>query len=78
MIFVLFRLKFKDNHVDMDGVANVASMAFDGNPSKIQVARDLANECADVTDDDRCEAAAKILECGQKAAKSKGLTFEEL
>lgn len=64
--------------MDIEGVQNVAAMAFDGNPSKIQVAKDLANECADVTDDDRCEAAAKIMECGQNAAKNKGLTFEEL
>ncbi|XP_055300742.1 general odorant-binding protein 28a-like [Sitodiplosis mosellana] len=69
----------KDNHVDIDSVANVAAMAFDGNPSKIQVAKDLANECADVTDDDRCEAAAKIMECGQNAAKTRGIiTFDDL
>lgn len=68
----------KDNHVDIEGVSHVAAMAFDGNPSKIQVAKDLANDCADVTDDDRCEAAHKIMECGEKAAKSRGLSFEEL
>lgn len=64
--------------MDIEGVAQVAAMAFDGNPSKIQVAKDLANECVNITDDDRCEAAAKIIDCGQNAAKSKGLTFEDL
>lgn len=53
-------------------------MAFDGSPTKVQVAKDLANDCADVTDPDRCEAAEKIMECGQNAAKSRGLTFDEL
>lgn len=78
VLFVLFWLKVKDNHVDMENVAIVAAMAFDGNPSKIQVAKDLANECIDVTDEDRCEAATKIMECGQNAAKNKGMKFESL
>lgn len=64
--------------MDIEGVGSVAAMAFDGNLSKIQVAKDLANACAEVTDDDRCEAASKIMDCGQNVAKSKGLTFEEL
>lgn len=64
--------------MDMENVGIVAAMAFDGNPSKIQAAKDLANDCIDVTDEDRCEAATKIMECGQKAAKNKGLNFEKL
>ncbi|XP_031638803.1 uncharacterized protein LOC116350935 [Contarinia nasturtii] len=66
------------DQVDIEGVSNLAAMAFDGNPTKIQVAKNLANECADITDPDRCEAAAKIMECGQNAAKSRGLNFEDL
>lgn len=68
----------KNNQVDVEGTVNIASMAFDGDASKVQVARDLANECASVTDADRCEAAAKIFECGREAAKSKGLKFDDM
>lgn len=68
----------KNNHVDIEGISNVASMAFDGNTSKMQVALDIANECSEITDDDRCEAASKIFDCGHNAALSKNLSFEDL
>lgn len=68
----------KSNQVDIEGISNVASMAFDGNASKMKVALDIANECSDVTDEDRCEAAHKIFECGHNAALSKNLSFEDM
>lgn len=62
----------------MEGVINLASMAFDGNPARIQVAQNVANDCADITDSDRCEAAVKIMECCKKALKSRGQSFDEI
>lgn len=43
---------------------------------KVQIIRDIANECADVTDPDRCESAAKIFRCIQNAAVTRRLTFD--
>ena len=53
-------------------------MAFDGDAKKVQMARDLANDCAGITDPDRCEAAVKIFECGHNAVKTRGITFEDV
>lgn len=70
--------QLKDNKSNLDGVAALARMAFDGDATKIQTARDLSLECADITDADRCEAAFKIFECGHSAVKSRGITYEDL
>lgn len=61
-----------------EGTAIVAKLAFDGDAAKVQLFSDLAVECGDITDSDRCEAAFKIVECGHHGIKSKGMTFEDL
>lgn len=53
-------------------------MAYDGDAKKIETARGLANDCINITDSDRCEAAIKIFECGHAAAKNRGMTFEDV
>lgn len=68
--------------MDPEGAAFLASMAYEGpNSSKREAdAREIASGCVDVTDDDRCEAVAKIAECSERIAKEKGLStgLEEL
>lgn len=68
----------KDNKVDVEGVVNVAKMAYDGDAEKEKKARELANDCLSATDADRCEAAAKIFDCGHQAFKTRGFSFENL
>lgn len=68
----------KNNQVDVESTAAVADMAFDGDARKVQVARELANDCAGITDVDRCEAAVKIFECGHQNIKKRGITFENV
>lgn len=68
----------KNNQPDVEGTASVATMAFDGDAAKVKIARDLAVACASVTDTDRCEAAAKIFQCGRDTAKSLGLSFDDM
>lgn len=41
-------------------------------PAKVDMVRAVGLHCANVTDDDRCEAAAKIHRCGIEAAVSRG------
>lgn len=68
----------KNNQVDVESTVAIADMAFDGDAKKVQMARDLANDCAGITDPDRCEAAVKIFECGHSAVKTRGITFEDV
>lgn len=68
----------KNNKIDIESVIAIAKKAFDDDATKVQMARDLANDCADITDGDRCEAAIKVFECGHISAKSRGMTFEDV
>lgn len=68
----------KNNKVDVDRSVELAEMAFNGDAGKVQMARELAIECSEVTDADRCDAALKIFQCGHMAVKSRGITFEDV
>lgn len=72
-------MKIKDNKVNIEGYVGLAKMVFDNDAAKTQKATDIANECVTVTDPNRCEASFKILQCGEVAAKARGvdLCFEE-
>lgn len=63
--FAIFLSQIKDNKVDIEGVVNVAKMAYSGDEERAKKARDLATDCSAITDADRCEAAAKIFDCGK-------------
>lgn len=46
----------RDNQLDVKNIIALAEQEFDNSDEKtIQTVRDLANDCADVRDDDRCE-----------------------
>lgn len=68
----------KNNQVDVENIIALADRAFDGEAKQVQMARELASDCANVTDADRCEAAIKVFECGHIAAKTRGMTFEDV
>lgn len=68
----------KNNQVDVEGVKSVTTMAFDGDAAKIEMVTGFAKACVGITDADRCEAIAKILDCGHTAAKDKGISFADL
>lgn len=53
-------------------------MAFGADDIKVTYAREIATECNSVTDDDRCEAAAKLYECSVAAAKKRNIEFKDL
>ena len=64
--------------MDVEGSIDLATKAFDGDAAKIGKVRKLLDSCANTTDSDRCEAAVKIYECGHKAAKTLGVSFEDI
>lgn len=43
----------------------------------LEMAHEIIKECATVTDIDRCEAAYKIKQCGELAAKDRGISLED-
>lgn len=66
-------MKMKDNKVNVEGYVGLAKMAFDNDAAKVQIANEIANACVTVTDPNRCEAAFKVLQCGEEAAKAHGV-----
>lgn len=70
------QLKLKDNKLDIEVSVSMAKMAFGDNTEQLQMARDIATECANETDADRCEAAFKIMLCGERGARARGLIFD--
>lgn len=64
--------------MDVEGSIDLAMKAFDGDAVKIEKVRKLLDTCANATDSDRCEAAVKIYECGHNAAKTLGVSFEDI
>lgn len=56
----------------------LAKTAFGEGDPKVAIAEEIALECADITDPDRCEAAAKMYECGRNGAEKRGIKFEDL
>lgn len=67
----------RNNQLDVQSLIALAEEEFESDEKSIQIVRDLANDCADVTDDDRCEAAIKIYECGHISAKVRGVNFDD-
>lgn len=54
----------------------MGKMKFDNDPVKVQLIRDIANDCSSQTDSDRCESAAKISRCIHDAVEARNLTFD--
>lgn len=67
----------KDNKVIVDGVVEMAKLAFDGDASKVQTAREIGGECAGVIDSDRCEFAIKMMGCAITATKNRNINISE-
>lgn len=70
-------IKLKDNRIDISTSMRMAKVAFSDNTDQLMMIREIIKECASVTHVDRCEAAFKIKECGEFAAKARGLTLDD-
>lgn len=68
----------RDNQLDVENIIALAEQEFESDDKNIQIVRDLANDCAFVTDSDRCEAAIKIFECIHISAKVRGVNLEDM
>lgn len=71
-------LQIKNNKLDVRVVIAVADMVYDFDQKITSATTVIANECKDVTDSDRCEAASKITDCCRETAAKKGFSKSSL
>lgn len=64
----------KDGVVSIDGTLEFSKKAFGEDATDaINMAKDIATECASITDPERCELSAKHYDCVQKAMEKRGV-----
>lgn len=62
----------------MSAAVELAKTALGDNDPRVASAKAVAEDCAGITDADRCEAAAKIFACSIEAGKKHGFDFAVL
>lgn len=76
--FICFSSQLRDRRTSIETAVKLAKSAVGVDDPRVAVARDVATECHSVTDEDRCEAAAKIYGCARNRAVEHGFKFEDL
>lgn len=74
--YLCFEFQLKNNKLNVDAVVEMGKMKFNDDSAKMQLIREIAVECADITDPDRCESAAKICKCIHDGAVARNLMFD--
>lgn len=67
---LLLFFKIKDGKPSTEGLISMAKIVHVGNTTAIVTT--LLDDCGQITDTDRCELAAKFMQCGQKSAIKHG------
>ncbi|KAG4070356.1 hypothetical protein HA402_006498 [Bradysia odoriphaga] len=65
--------KIADNKLNPEGVTNWFKVSPDYTEQMQQTVNEILEECRNITDQDRCEAGFKILECLKDGAMKRGL-----
>ncbi|KAJ6647699.1 putative 50 kDa protein in type I retrotransposable element R1DM [Pseudolycoriella hygida] len=60
-----------DHKVSADGFKLIAAQIYEGNEEGIAIFSEMVDECHTVTDPDKCELSAKLMECIEKAAENR-------
>lgn len=66
----------QDGKFSKEGFMSVASMACGEDAEKCKKAEEIAEECKEVTDPDRCEMAIKIGKCMEEGAVKRDMKME--
>lgn len=66
----------KDGKVSVEGTVEIASKAFAGDEKAVQTAKEIAMECSNISDPDRCEYAAKVSACARDSALKRDVFME--
>lgn len=67
----------RDNRLDVESMIALAEEELEGDEKGIEMVREIASDCSDIADSDRCEAAIKIYECFHISAKVHGANFDD-
>lgn len=65
-----------NNKLDVEATIEMTKIEFGDDIATLKLVTDISNECADATDEDRCEAAYNIMKCTEDATRSRGLIFD--
>lgn len=68
----------KDGKPSVEGAVNLAKIAYDGNEDAMAKAKEVADECVNVADADRCELATKMMTCAQAALVKLGFNPKDM
>ncbi|XP_055695001.1 general odorant-binding protein 19d-like [Lutzomyia longipalpis] len=74
----LFGIITKEGRLKTQGIKNMAKLMFELDPYLRNVLMEIADECADVQDDDRCELAYKTSSCAIEAAKRRNIDYKKV
>lgn len=66
-------MQIKDGKPSIEGAIMVAKIAYAGNEKAVEMASTLMKDCDAISDTNRCELAAKIMQCGQQSATKHGI-----
>jgi hypothetical protein len=66
----------KDNKFQKEAFMGLASIAIGEDEAKMKQADEIAEECKEVTHDDRCERAIMIGKCMEQGAKKRDIKLQ--
>ncbi|CAO1403010.1 unnamed protein product [Diamesa serratosioi] len=64
-----------DGKMSKEGLMNYAKMMVDEDSEKLKVAEQICNDCAAISDADRCELAMKLENCIVASSKKRNVDF---
>lgn len=66
-----------DGKMSVEGAKAVGAKKYEGNAKNIETYNEMVDECQSVSDPNKCEAAAKLMECMINAAVKRGVDPKE-
>lgn len=68
----------QNQRTNVEASVELAKMAFGPDDIRVTHAKEIATECAEITDPERCEAAVKMYQCSIAAGAKRGLKLGDL
>lgn len=66
-----------DGKVVVEVLKAIGEQKYAGNDGAIEAFKEIADECASVSDSDHCELSAKLIECMNNAAIARGVDLSK-
>lgn len=68
----------KEGKYSPQAIKDLAKLTHVERPEIRDLLIEIADECIHISDEDRCELASKIVDCGIKAAEERNIDYREL